>query len=138
MPNKCTGCGKVYEEGSNVILEGCECGNRLFLYFRKVSDEEAEELKVTQSIKEVKDKKIKEQIKGIEDTERHIKKNDEPPDIWNVKAGDGVYDLDIASLMMKEPVIVRGEEGRYLLSLSSAFREGMKGKAVKYTKRGKK
>jgi len=59
VPNKCTKCGRVYEEGSNVILEGCECGNRLFLYFRKVSDEEAEELKVTQSIKEVKDKRYR-------------------------------------------------------------------------------
>ncbi len=67
-----------------------------------------------------------------------MEKKEKLPDIWNIKAGDGVYELDIASLMMKEPVIVRGEEGRYLLSLSSAFKESGKRKTVKYTKRGKK
>lgn len=39
---------------------------------------------------------------------------------------DGVYDIDIKSLLMQEPVIVAGEEGRYLLSLSSVFRDKKK------------
>jgi predicted nucleic acid-binding Zn-ribbon protein len=42
-------------------------------------------------------------------------------DIWNIRAKEGVYEIDIASLMAREPVIVAGEEGRYLLSLSSIF-----------------
>jgi predicted nucleic acid-binding Zn-ribbon protein len=100
MPHKCTRCGKVYGEGSKEILEGCKCGNRYFLYFRKITDEEAEKFK----------------------------------DIWNIKVKDGTYEIDIASLMAKEPIIISGEEGRYLLSLASAF----KGKKIKYPDRVKR
>jgi len=39
---------------------------------------------------------------------------------------EGVYEIDIKSLMMEEPVIVAGDEGRYLLSLSSVFRDKKK------------
>jgi predicted nucleic acid-binding Zn-ribbon protein len=47
-------------------------------------------------------------------------------DIWNIRVKDGVYDIDIESLLKEEPVIVAGEEGRYLLSLSSVFRDRKK------------
>jgi len=47
-------------------------------------------------------------------------------DIWNIRVKDGVYDIDIKSLLKHEPVIVAGEEGRYLLSLSSVFRDKKK------------
>jgi predicted nucleic acid-binding Zn-ribbon protein len=112
LPSKCTRCGKIYEAGSKAILTGCECGNRLFFYFRKISDAEAEELKREKETKEIQE------------------------EIWNIRVKEGVYDIDVASLMSKEPIIVAGEEGRYLVSLSSAF-EGS-GKRTKYTKKLKK
>lgn len=113
-------CGTVYEEGSDAILDGCECGNRLFFYFRKISDEEASKLKSEQNLEEVESLKT---VIGIRDGEPMIDKGD---DIWNIKVkGDGVFEIDISSLMMKEPVIVAGDEGRYLVSLPSIF-EGLK------------
>ncbi len=117
MPNKCTKCGKVYEEGSDVIFTGCECGNRLFFYFRKVTDKEAEELeeKGTPRVEESAGALI-----GIKDGEPVL---DKGTDIWNIKVKNGVYEIDIASLMSGEPIIVAGEEGRYLVSLSSAFKK---------------
>ena len=112
-------CGTVYEEGSDAILDGCECGNRLFFYFRKISDKEASKLKSEQNLKEVESLKT---VIGIKDGEPMIDKGD---DIWNIKVkGDGVFEIDISSLMMKEPVIVAGEKGRYLVSLPSIF-EGL-------------
>ncbi len=112
-------CGTVYEEGSDAILDGCECGNRLFFYFRKISDEEASKLKSEQNLEEVESLKT---VIGIRDGEPMIDKGD---DIWNIKVkGDGVFEIDISSLMMKEPVILAGEEGRYLVSLPSIF-EGL-------------
>ncbi|HDH27916.1 MAG TPA: hypothetical protein ENH13_02145 [Euryarchaeota archaeon] len=116
MPNKCTKCGKVYGEGSDAILTGCECGNRLFFYFRKVSDEEAGELteKGTKEISESAGTLI-----GIKDGEPVL---DKGTDIWNIKVKEGVYEIDIAALLGGEPIIVAGEEGRYLVSLSSAFK----------------
>lgn len=101
MPHKCTRCGTVYEDGSENIMKGCECGNRYFIYSRKITKREAEELRIEKNVREVK-----EDEKGV----------------WNVKVKNGKYEIDVASLMMQEPVIVVGEEGRYLLSLSSAFK----------------
>jgi len=105
----------VYEEGSDVILKGCECGNRLFLYFRKLSDREADELE--------KRTKPSASLKGIVDISKGEPRLKKGKDIWNVRIKDGVYEIDVASLMLKEPVIVAGEEGRYLVSLSSAFKQ---------------
>lgn len=129
MPHRCTKCGKVYQKGAKEILEGCECGNRLFMFFRKITDEEAEALK-GKDTKEIIDKKL---VKSLGKETKEPRTDNE---IWNVKAEDGVYEIDVASLMMKEPVIVAGDEGRYILSLSSAFKKG--GESVKYTKRKQK
>ncbi len=112
-------CGTVYEEGSDAILDGCECGNRFFFYFRKISDKEASKLKSEHNLQEVESLKT---VIGIKDGEPMIDKGD---DIWNIKVkGDGVFEIDISSLMMKEPVILAGDEGRYLVSLPSIF-EGL-------------
>ncbi len=47
---------------------------------------------------------------------------DKGDDIWNIKVKDnGVFEIDISALMMKEPVIVAGAKGRYLVSLPSIF-----------------
>lgn len=117
MPNKCTKCGKVYQEGSDVIFKGCECGNRLFFYFRKVNEEEAQKL-AKEGAKEIQESAGA--LIGIKDGEPVL---DKGTDIWNIKVKDGVYEIDIASLMGGEPIIVAGEEGRYLVSLSSAFKK---------------
>ncbi len=121
MPHKCTKCGNTYKDGSEEILKGCNCGNRLFFYLRKITEEEAAEL----GAKEIK---ISGSIEGKEGEEGD-------GDIWNVKVEDGVFEIDVASLMAKEPVVLAGEEGRYLLSLSSIF--GEKGKRTKYLDRFK-
>jgi len=116
MPSKCTKCGKLYEEGSDIIFKGCECGNKLFFYYKKISDEEAEELKkegATEIESEV------EEILGVKKEE----KDEGESDIWNIKVEEGVFKIDIASLMQGKPIIASGEEGRYVVSLSSAFKK---------------
>lgn len=42
MPHKCTNCDSVYPDGSEDILEGCDCGSRKFEY---VSTQQAEQLR---------------------------------------------------------------------------------------------
>lgn len=83
-------------------MKGCECGNRLFAYLRPLSEAEADRLK--------------------EEGAREVGEFD----IWNIRVKDGVYDIDLESLLQQEPIIVAGEEGRYLLSLSSVFRDRKK------------
>ncbi len=127
MPHKCTKCGKTYEDGSEEVLKGCECGNRLFFYIRKITDEEAKELDA---------REIKVSDASDAPKESETKEEDEGDDIWNVKVEDGVFQIDVASLMAKEPIVLAGEEGRYLVSLSSIF-DG-KGKRTKYLDRVKR
>jgi len=120
----------VYQDNEERILRGCECGNRLFLYFRKLSSEEAAQLKEKKT-RSVRSRRFAEIIREAEakrrrGLERLREKVSRKPaqkgeDIWNIKVRDGVYEIDIASLMKKEPIIVAGEEGEYLVSLSSAF-----------------
>jgi len=66
--------------------------------------------------------------------EPKLSKGDE---IWNIRVMDGVYEIDVASLMMKEPIIVAGEEGEYVVSLSSAFEKKSTGlrKYVEFLRR---
>jgi predicted nucleic acid-binding Zn-ribbon protein len=113
----------MYQDGSEELLKGCECGNRLFLYIRKITREEAEDI----GAREIKSSPTGEDKGGVNDREK---------DIWNVKVEDGVFQIDIASLMAKEPIVLAGEEGRYLVSLSSVF--GTKGKKIKYLDRIKR
>ncbi|MFV2041330.1 MAG: Zn-ribbon containing protein, partial [Candidatus Hydrothermarchaeales archaeon] len=79
MPNKCTKCGKVYQEGSDAILTGCECGNRMFFYFRRVTDEEVGEL-TEKGAKEISESAGT--LIGIKDGEPVL---DKGSDIWNIK-----------------------------------------------------
>jgi predicted nucleic acid-binding Zn-ribbon protein len=97
MPHKCTKCGRVYEDGSDVILKGCECGNRLFYYLKTNKKPSSAQPKV-------------EKVEISKD------------DISNIMVGDGVYKIDVDSLMKKEPIIVSGGEGRYIVSISSVFK----------------
>lgn len=71
------------------------------MYFREISEREAERLKRKKEAREA---------------------SEEETDVWNIKVKNGVYDLDLVSLMKDEPIIIAGEEGRYLLSLASAFK----------------
>lgn len=123
MPHKCTRCGNTYEDGSEELLKGCKCGNHLFFYIRKITEEEAKEL----SAKIIKSSAAEASEEGDKDDKDRI---------WNVKVEDGVFQIDIASLMAKEPVVLAGEEGRYLVSLSSVF--GSKDKKTKYLDRVKR
>ncbi len=125
MPHKCTKCGRIYDEGAEEIIKrGCECGNRFFFYFRKVEENKDKDFvkKVTSRIVEVK--KAKEFLEK-ELTDEEIEK------LWNIKVEDGVYEIDLASLLNKEPIIVAGDDGTFLLSISSIF-ESKLGKGKKY------
>lgn len=99
----------------------------MFLYFRKLSSGEAAQLR-DKKVKRVASQRFADIIREAEEKRRSgwqrlkAKVTRKPKeDIWNIRVKDGVYEIDIASLMMREPIIVAGEEGEYLVSLSSAF-----------------
>ncbi len=100
----------------------------MFLYFRKLSSSESARLE-NKKLRRVASKRFAKIIREAEAKRRRwrdrlrdrISGKPRGEDIWNIRVEDGVYEIDIASLMMKEPIIVAGEDGEYLVSLSSAF-----------------
>ncbi len=132
MPHKCTKCGKIYDEGAEEIIKrGCECGNRFFFYFRKVDDKYKSESDV---IKKVFESKRMLEVEKAEEFLKNELNEEKIEKLWNIRVKDGVYEIDLSSLLNKEPIIVAGDDGTFLLSLSSIF-ESKLGKGKKYIER---
>ncbi|MDI3502149.1 MAG: uncharacterized protein PWR13_171 [Archaeoglobi archaeon] len=107
MPHMCTKCGKIYEDSSEALLHGCECGWNKFLYLR--SADEGRRKTVLEYVREREKEleKIDERIEEVRETESI------PPEGKVMKLEDSESD-DVASIRIIEP-------GRYELNLNALF-----------------
>ena len=112
MPHQCLACGKVYDNSSNAILKGCECGKKLFLFVKKIP-EEKEEIEISKEKKELILKEL-ESVAGTKDPTKPIILK-----LENVKVlAPGKYEIDVNQLMKREkPVIYKVQDGTYVLDL---------------------
>ncbi len=122
MPHQCVRCNARYEDGDEVILKGCNCGARFFFYIKKKHIEEGKQLinNLTIEDKEHIEKDIAEIL--------HIKKEDpDKPVVLDIEAirvmKPGKYELDLVHLFKKDPLIVKLDEGKYMIDLGQAFKE---------------
>lgn len=109
MPHKCMNCGKVYEDGSQELIDGCECGSNLFMYEpdEEITEDEKEEVK-----NELKDMNLTNQSDKVE----------LEFDIDSIRVqSEGVYEINISRLLDEVPLVVRKREGKYFIKLPSAF-----------------
>ena len=123
MPHQCVRCNTLYQDGAQEILKGCGCGARLFFYIKKKNIEEGNELINNLSVEEKKH--IEEDVTEI----LHIKQEEEDrPVILDLEAirvlQPGKYELDLVHLFKKDPLIIKLEEGKYIIDLGQAFKEG--------------
>lgn len=112
MPHKCMNCGETYDEGSDELIDGCECGSSLFIFEKQqddLSDQEREEVK--SEFKEIdrEDFEEKENIKFKFDLDSIIVEE------------EGVYTINVSKLLEEVPLVIRKMEGVYHLHLPSAF-----------------
>ena len=112
MPHRCMNCGKVYEEGDEELMEGCECGSSVFVY-EKSEGEKKSEVSDDEVLKEVDD--FLKKIKGNDDSELVI-----DPESIEIEE-EGVYSIDIKKLLDDQPIIVEVRDSRYYLHLASMF-----------------
>lgn len=117
MPNKCTRCGKVHEDGAEYLIKGCdECGSKFFFYVREEALRRAE--------KDLK-KLSKKQVREIEDDIRDIvpDSSKEETVVLDLEAirvvSPGKYEIDVTNLFNQKPLIIRLAEGKYRLDLST-------------------
>ena len=122
MPHQCVRCNTLYADGAKEILSGCSCGARLFFYIKKKQIEEGK--KLVSDLSSEERESIEKDIGEI----LHIK-NEDPnkPVILDIEAirvmKPGKYELDLVHLFKKDPLIIKLEEGKYMIDLPQAFKD---------------
>ena len=119
MPHQFVRCNAFYEDGSNEILKGCPCGGRLFFYVKKEFLEKQKE--ITKDLTKEEKKKIEKEVYEIIDAKRE----EEPVilDLESIRIREhGKYDIDLVKLFNKKPLIIKLEEGKYIIDLPESFR----------------
>lgn len=148
MPHKCIHCGKILAPGSREILEGCSnCHGKFFFYIKdevsqrknppatlassniKTFETEAPEKQAHAGVSpegqetfiefdNVDKKKVEADVRsilGIEDEDKPV-----VLDVESVRVlSPGKFEIDIASLMNRKPIVFKLEEGKYVIDLSS-------------------
>jgi predicted nucleic acid-binding Zn-ribbon protein len=151
MPHKCVRCGKVYPNNSSQLLKGCQCGTRIFIYLQNedVSISEALESGLEAVVSSGRVQELaKSQPVSIEmvsgggkasgksaagDTAEMAEYlgaqsgasgqfREQPAE--NITVLDrGEYELDLASIMRGDPLVVRSQNGIYYLKIPSVRRK---------------
>ncbi len=123
MPHQCVRCSKFYDDGAEEILKGCSCGGKLFFYIRKdkmKKAQEAEEVaKLTDKDREQIEKDVFEMVGSEIDEDKPVVLDMEAVRV--VKPGK--YELDLVSLFKKEPLVVKLEEGKYMIDVVESFNQ---------------
>jgi uncharacterized protein len=122
MPHQCVRCNTLYPDGAQEILKGCSCGARLFFYIKKKQIEEGKQLVGNLTVEDKK--QIEKDIIEIINIRKEDPQRPVVLDIESVRIlKPGKYELDIVHLFKKDPLIVKLEEGKYVIDLPQAFTE---------------
>src|SRR3989338_4726265 len=150
MPNKCTGCGHVYDNYAVELIKGCQCGSSIFIYQRVTTADgrrpEPQQSKQTRprqtptasrgaspgpaavNPREVA-QKVQTAVEQFQDSGEPVSVDgvDVEFDMESIRViEEGVYDINIKKLMQKEPLIVEiKEDGKYFVHLASIFKKTM-------------
>ncbi|MFP4045626.1 MAG: Zn-ribbon domain-containing protein [Candidatus Aenigmatarchaeota archaeon] len=122
MPHECLNCGKVIDDDSDELMDGCNnCGYKLFMYKsdkKKRMDKDEREA-VVQDVEEFIDN-----IEKKEEFKQRIKQATEF-DLESISiVEDGVYEINLKKLFEEVPLIIEIRDGKYFIHLPSLFTKG--------------
>lgn len=125
MPYKCVHCSKMFGDGSEQVLKGCDnCGRRFFFYIRK------EQLEKIQKQEEAGVEFFGEDKKQVEKDIRDIAgfEDEDTPvflDFESVKVvKPGKYAIDLGNLFsMDKPRVYKLEDGKYIIDLATKLKK---------------
>jgi len=131
MPHQCVKCGKVYDDGTKVILKGCtDCKGKMFFYIKKEALEKKR--KVVEELTSREKEQIESDIYDImgSDIDKEI------PIVLDIESisilKPGKYELDLVNLFKKDhPLIYKLEDGKYVIDLMETFDKFRKEKKEK-------
>jgi len=119
MPHQCVRCGNMYEDGSEEILKGCNCGSRFFFFVNRAQMEKMKNLTVDLSEKERTDIEVdvKDMIGDLLEDKPVIL------DLENVRIlKPGHYEISLIDIFKGKPLVYKLEEGKYVIDLASTFK----------------
>lgn len=122
MPHQCVRCNAMYEDGSNKILSGCDCGCKLFFFIKKSKLEEAKV--ITTHLSEKEKVQIEEDVYGILGTTPEETEEPVVLDLESIRIlKPGKFELDLVRLFNKNnPLVYKLEEGKYMIDLVESFK----------------
>ena len=122
MPHQCVRCNTFYEDGSEEILKGCPCGGKLFFYIKKEKLKKAKEVAGQVSLTDVQKKQIEKDVFELVGS----KGEEDQPVVLDLEAirvtEPGKYELDLVHLFKGDPLIVKLEEGKYMIDVLETFK----------------
>jgi len=125
MPYKCVHCNKIYDDGSEQVLKGCDdCKSKFFFFVRKeqlakMKEQDVATMDLSASEKKQMELDVRE-ITGFEDEETPVFL-----DFESVKViKPGKYQVDVGKLFSTDkPRVYKLEDGKYIVDLSSVIRK---------------
>jgi predicted nucleic acid-binding Zn-ribbon protein len=123
MPHQCVRCGLFYEDGSNEILKGCSCGGKLFFYIKK---EKFDKLKNTIDLTKLSVEEKQQIEEDVFDLVGVDREKQEPVilDLESIRVKKpGQYEIDLVSLFKGEPIVIKLEDGKYMIDIVKTFKE---------------
>ncbi len=123
MPHQCVRCNTIYEDGSDAILTGCECGAKLFFYIKKESLSKSKNVIINMSEEErVQVEKDVLDIVGEQSKDQPV-----VLDMESIRVQKpGKYEIDLVPLFKGEPLIYKVGEGKYIVDIIRSFKEAEK------------
>ncbi len=122
MPHQCVRCGTFYEDTANELLQGCSCGGHLFFYIKK---KDLDEVKKETNLADLNQEQRKEIEDDVFDLLGYTSEKTKPVvlDFESIRVlSPGKYELDLVHLFKKEPLILKLEEGKYIIDLPETFK----------------
>ncbi len=120
MPHQCVRCGIFYSDGAEEILNGCQCGAKIFFYIKK------SKLQKAKKIAEVLTTEQKEEIERSIEEIAGISTNSDPVvlDFEAINVLEpGKFEIDLVNLFNKEkPVVYKLGDGKYMIDLPESFK----------------
>ena len=119
MPHQCVKCNKLYPDGSNELLKGCECGGKFFFFIREENLKEVKEQ--VEELSEADKKQIEMDVRDI----INEKIEEDSPVILDLESvrvlKPGKFEIDLRHLFQGDAVVYKMADGKYIIDVATSF-----------------
>ena len=119
MPHQCVKCNKLYPDGSNELLKGCECGGKFFFFIREENLKEVKEQ--VEELSEADKKQIEMDVRDI----MNEKIEEDAPVILDLESvrvlKPGKFEIDLRHLFQGDAVVYKMADGKYIIDVATSF-----------------